>query len=67
MKPVHCKHCGATLRAIVGIQREGEPRIYTDHLGPYIQCPRCGLQNRELTPARIAERRAEVANGEGLG
>jgi hypothetical protein len=55
MNPVYCKQCGATLRALAGIHRAGEPRMATDDTGSYIRCPACGHVNRDLTPARLAE------------
>jgi len=57
VNPVYCKQCGATLRAVAGLHRAGEPYIQTDSAGPYIRCPRCGYENRDLTPARLAEQR----------
>jgi DNA-directed RNA polymerase subunit RPC12/RpoP len=56
MNPVYCKQCGATLRATAGLHRAGEPYIEHDASGPYIKCPKCGSVNRDLTPARLAER-----------
>ena len=56
MQPVYCKQCGATLRALAGVHKAGEPRISTDLSGPYIQCPKCGYINRDLSPARLQER-----------
>ena len=55
MQPVHCKRCGATLRALAGVHQPGEPRISTDINGAYIRCPKCGDINRDLTPARLNE------------
>ena len=55
MKVVYCKQCGATLRALAGIHRAGEPRIASDDAGAYIECPQCGHINRDLTPASLAE------------
>lgn len=60
MNPVFCRQCGATLRAVAGIHRAGEPRIATDDAGAYICCPQCGHVNRDLTPARLAERRERL-------
>jgi DNA-directed RNA polymerase subunit RPC12/RpoP len=56
VNPVNCKRCGATLRAVAGIHRAGEPYIQTDAAGAYIRCPTCGYENRDLTPARLAEK-----------
>ena len=55
MNPVYCKQCGAMLRSLAGIHRAGEPRMATDDLGTYIECPKCGHINRDLTPARRTE------------
>ena len=59
MNPVYCQRCGATLRAVAGLHRAGEPYIQTDAAGPYIRCPGCGQANRDLTPQRLAEKREQ--------
>jgi DNA-directed RNA polymerase subunit RPC12/RpoP len=63
VKPVLCERCGATLRALPGIQQLGEPRIHTDEIGAYIRCPACGHVTRELSEARLSERASSDATG----
>jgi hypothetical protein len=33
--------CGAVIRKILGLHRFGEPMVWKDDDGEFVQCPRC--------------------------
>ena len=60
MKPLYCAKCGYALRAMAGLHRPGEPPLWRDENGAFIRCPKCGLEARELSPARVDEKPAQT-------
>jgi hypothetical protein len=60
MKPLQCAKCGFTLRAVAGLHRAGEPPQWRDENGAFIRCPKCGYEERNLSPARVAEKPAQT-------
>jgi hypothetical protein len=58
---VYCERCGATLRAVAGLHRAGEPYIQNDPRGAFIRCPQCGHENRQLTAQRLSEKHDQAS------
>jgi len=50
MASLHCRECSEQLRKQVGLHALGEPYIESDEKGPYLRCPRCGHENRDVSP-----------------
>ena len=50
MPSLHCRKCSTEIRKQVGLHTLGEPYIESDNEGPYLRCPKCGHENRDLLP-----------------